>query len=107
MVSPRLERKNSQKLNVLDLFTIKRLRPSQKDNTPRDNTPNSHALRQIRSEKFLPDIPMPPKVDQLVSTKVLPEVPSFKSIIHSFESPLDPGFMIKMEQIDMKRRERY
>lgn len=107
IVSPRVERRNSQqRLGVLDLFTIKKLKPAPRESS-RDNTPNSHALRQIKSEKFLPDIPQPPKVDQPVSTKVLPEVPSFKNIIHSYESPLDPGFINKVEQIDMKRRERY
>jgi hypothetical protein len=78
----RMERVNSQnkKLSVLDMFSVKKGNPQ-----PRESiSPNAKVLRQIKSEKFLPELPAIKPEQQPVSTKVLPEVPSFKSIIHSF-----------------------
>lgn len=81
-LSKRDKRPSSAKSpNFLDLFMVKRIRPQSRDGiSPRP-------LHQIRSEKVLPDVVVP---QEPISTKVLPEVPSFKSIIHSHENPADP-----------------
>lgn len=108
-LSPRVEHSRQSKdkrSNLLDLFMIKKITPQRRPQS--SQSPSTRALRQIKSEKYLPPpMEMKPHVQEPVSTKVLPESPSFKSILNSYENPLDNNFMERVEQIDIKRRERY
>jgi hypothetical protein len=83
---------------------VKKIVPQRRPQS--SQSPSTRILRQIKSEKYLP--PPEVQIQQPVSTKVLPEVPSFKSILNNYENPApDNNFIERAEQIDLKRRERY